>query len=271
MERHASQRDARDTAGWGECQRAAGEFSWRDVDSRAACTRVSQWQRGSAPGHDRGSSAVAQCRGTRMSVPTVKIDGTPVSVLAAGSMNNTNAFGITDQVEQRSTASFTIKDDAGTTHYQQGQQVEILAADGSTLFWGYIDVPTESRVIGPTNTPYLRTGCTCKDGIYWADKRVAAKAYTNTLAGDIVSDLVKSYLAAEGVVGYHVSRTESTQSDWQQGTYLLNPGFEGTYVSGVAPGWTTFATSATGVTWSQDASGHTGVAEKVTIANNPTT
>ncbi len=206
-----------------------------------------------------------------MSVPTVKIDGTPVSVLAAGSMNNTNAFGITDQVEQRSTASFTIKDDAGTTHYQQGQQVEILAADGSTLFWGYIDVPTESRVIGPTNTPYLRTGCTCKDGIYWADKRVAAKAYTNTLAGDIVSDLVKSYLAAEGVVGYHVSRTESTQSDWQQGTYLLNPGFEGTYVSGVAPGWTTFATSATGVTWSQDASGHTGVAEKVTIANNPTT
>jgi|GEM_PF-4433265 len=209
-----------------------------------------------------------------MSVPTVKIDGTPVSVLAAGSMNNTNAFGITDQIEQRSTASFTIKDDAGTTHYQQGQQVEILAADGSTLFWGYIDVPTESRVIGPTNTPYLRTGCTCKDGIYWADKRVAAKAYANTLAGDIVSDLVKSYLAAEGVIGYHVSREETTVADWQAGTFNLvtNPSFEGTYSgAGIAPNWSHFESGGvtTGITYSSSGSGKVGSAQSVSFTNTP--
>src|SRR6185437_15362635 len=45
--------------------------------------------------------------------------------------------------------------------------------------------------------------------------RLAASSYANTLAGDIVSDLVKNYLAGEGVIGQHLSRVETSQSDWQ--------------------------------------------------------
>lgn len=157
------------------------------------------------------------------SMPTATIDSASVDILGA---STGGTFGVTDQVEQRSTAAFSIRQrltSAGQKpiHYQQGQQISILNPDGSQLFWGYLDVPTERMNAGASvitqsgQVIEFRTDVTCKDGIYWADKRTAAVTFSNTLAGDIVSYLVQTILAAEGVIGYHVSRTETTQADWQ--------------------------------------------------------
>lgn len=42
-------------------------------------------------------------------------------------------------------------------------------------------------------------GITCADWHYFADKRIIAKAYENTDAGDIVRDIITNYLADEGI------------------------------------------------------------------------
>lgn len=195
----------------------------------------------------------------------VKIDGAPVTL-----MGQPQPLTIDDVVEQRSATSFVIVENAGATHYQQGQKLEIVDDDGSDLYTGFIDQPQETLMPGTTQ---LRTQIAGMDNHYLADKRLAAKVYTQELAGDIASDLVETILSQEGVIGYHVQRTETTQADWQGGSYnlLSNPGFEGVYVSGVAPSWTKSETGgATGVTFASSATAHGGSAAQSIAATNTT-
>jgi hypothetical protein len=132
------------------------------------------------------------------------LNGSTVTMMA-------ESFSLDDRIGQRSECSFTVLDSAGTASYKQGMPVSILADDGSTLFAGYV---WTSRAKRETWTGLKAHRVSCVDGVYLADKRKGIKTYTNILAGDAVSDLVQTYLEPEGVIGRHVTRTETLQGDW---------------------------------------------------------
>lgn len=115
------------------------------------------------------------------------IGGQPVRMLA-------NTLSIDDAIGERSTASFTVVTDFGTRFYK-GQPVEIYDKQ-TLLFRGVVDKSTEER---PPGTAILYHNVSCVDWHYLADKRVIAKAYEMTAAGDIISDIITSILADEGV------------------------------------------------------------------------
>lgn len=118
----------------------------------------------------------------------VKISGQPVMIYH-------NTLRIDDVVESRSTASFSVVDEAGTAEYVRGQPVEIYD-DDELLFAGVIESSDFDRY-SPTNKRihYVRA----IDWVYLADKRVIAKAYENEYIGDIVRDIVDTILTHEGV------------------------------------------------------------------------
>lgn len=145
-----------------------------------------------------------------MTAILIHIAGSPVAFLSG-------AFGIDDVIDERSTVSFTVIDVTGTAQYRKGQPVYIWDDEDFYVFGGVIETSVEKKV-SPDGTKFH--SITCADWHYLADKRIAAKAYTNTLAGDVVKDLVTSYLAAEGV---------TVAED--VGFYFVMPGFAADYES----------------------------------------
>src|SRR5690625_1871786 len=121
----------------------------------------------------------------------IKVNGEEVKILK-------NSLNISDVLEERSTCSFTVIDEGGRNHYKKGQPVEIVE-NGYLIFAGVIDTPREQKV---TPGGDLYHDITAADWHYLADKRIVARAYENTTAGDIVRDLVESYLGEEGVKTY---------------------------------------------------------------------
>jgi len=126
---------------------------------------------------------------------SVWIDGVNYPVLR-GSIN------IDKRVEERSTASFTIVDEAGIFDFVWGQPVQILQPWAFPPFHinefsGFIEEPGEGKHWVGTG---LLHDITCMDNHYLADKRLVVKSYTGQTAGFIVNDILTDYLAAEGVV-----------------------------------------------------------------------
>lgn len=119
----------------------------------------------------------------------VTINGTEVNVLI-GSLN------ISDVIEERSTASFSVKDDAGEFVFHKGQPVKILDNDSNLIYSGFIDTPKAQKITGVLLKVH---DISCIDNHYLADKRIIAKAYQNMTAGAIVHDIITNYLAVEGV------------------------------------------------------------------------
>jgi hypothetical protein len=121
----------------------------------------------------------------------VKIGGNQVSV-SRGSMS------ISTAIEERSTTSFVVVDVDGAFHYEKGQPVEIINDEnGNKLeFAGVIESSKEQKI---TSTRGLMHSISCVDWHYLADRRIIAKAYEDMYAGDIVKDLITTYLAQEGV------------------------------------------------------------------------
>lgn len=109
-----------------------------------------------------------------------------------------STLNIDDAIEERSTCSFTVRDLEGTKHFWKGQPVIITDDDGIRVFAGVVDSVEEVKR-GPSTLKFHTIYCV--DWHYLADKRIAAKTYENTPAGDIVQDLIDSYLADEGVMG----------------------------------------------------------------------
>jgi len=120
-------------------------------------------------------------------LPVVKIDGVQVTILR-------NSLLIDMRIEERSIAEFTIIDKTGSNHYVKGQPVQIWDNGNHLTFGGVIDTPEETR-----KGSGLHHKIYCADYHYLADKRIVAKSYTNTLAGDIVKGIRTDYLNAEGV------------------------------------------------------------------------
>lgn len=118
----------------------------------------------------------------------IKISGQEVII-------SKDSLSIDDAIEERSIASFTVIDASGSRHYKKGEPVEIIE-NGELIFAGVIDTPKEKKVT-PIGDMYHYI--TCTDWHYLADKRIVAKAYELTFAGDIVIDFINTYLADEGV------------------------------------------------------------------------
>lgn len=102
---------------------------------------------------------------------------------------------IDDAIGERTTCSFTVIDEGGIKNFTQSKPVEITD-DGVTLFSGFIERSNAKKLRG--NSTILHS-IYCKDMHYLSDKRIVAKAYTNTAAGTIVTSLITDYLADEGV------------------------------------------------------------------------
>jgi len=113
------------------------------------------------------------------------------------------SINIDKRVEERSTASFTIMDEAGVLDFVRGQPVEILQPWALPPFHlnefsGFIDTP--GRVKIAPNSDILYHDISCMDNHYLADKRLVVKSYSDKTAGFIVDDILTDYLADEGVV-----------------------------------------------------------------------
>lgn len=156
-----------------------------------------------------------------MTLGAVSILVAGVELVEPGPYLLANTLQVTDQVEERSTCSFTVIDDAGTWNPRKGEPVAIsyqIAGEGTLgsgtlgsgtlgtsvgadeaepLFGGFIDAVTKGLAIPGTTTWHHQVSCV--DNHYCADKRVVARSYVNESCGAIVTDIIDRYLADEGV------------------------------------------------------------------------
>lgn len=107
-----------------------------------------------------------------------------------------NSLSISDAIEERSTASFTVRDTLGVLTILKGQPVLITDNMSNTIFAGFVNDATAQKNAGSTLIVWKMN---CIDNHYLADKRIIAKAYLNMTAGDIVQDIITNYLGIEGV------------------------------------------------------------------------
>lgn len=134
--------------------------------------------------HWRAGSSTQQVR--------VAIGPLPVDVLV-------DTLAIDDRVEERTTASFTIRDLMGTAHFTYGQSVRVWDS-GALIFSGYVSQPKESSYLPAKG---LWTTVSCMDQHYLADKRIVSAAFGPQTAGSVVNSLISGnggqWLALEGV------------------------------------------------------------------------
>lgn len=144
--------------------------------------------------------------------------GTTVTVGGVAVTVSDGTLEIEQAIEERSTCRFTVVDREGALRFHTGQRV-IVTDDvtGETLFGGVIETPDEREI---RDAGGLFHEITAVDWHYLADKRIAATSYENRTAGEIVGDLVGTYLAAEGVRGGPLSERWDTETDWQAGTFV---------------------------------------------------
>lgn len=111
-----------------------------------------------------------------------------------------NSLNVSNAVGQRSTASVTLRDDAGANHYEDGQRIDIIDDDGTLAYSGVLDGDDEDKPLPGVSAPLLWHQVACKDWHYLADKRRAAKSYAaGQTCGQVIKDLVSTILANEGV------------------------------------------------------------------------
>ncbi|MCP1393422.1 MAG: hypothetical protein J5I35_11835 [Methanothrix harundinacea] len=106
------------------------------------------------------------------------------------------SFIVEDVLEERSQCSFIVVDTTAAFAFSQSMRVEVTDLYGAVLFTGFIDSVEEFLEPG---TGMLLHTVECVDNHYLADKRVVAYSAEDTLAGDIVEDLIDEYLVAEGI------------------------------------------------------------------------
>jgi len=120
---------------------------------------------------------------------SVTVDGNAVEIII-DSLQNEN------RIEERSTASFLVRDISGAANYVRGMPVSISDPDATVIFAGFIDTPGRYQVgIGSA----LLHDISCMDNHYLADKRLVVKSYTSETLKTIVEDIHTDYLAAEGI------------------------------------------------------------------------
>lgn len=127
-----------------------------------------------------------------MAVKGVEIDSVAVEIVKG-------SLVISNRIEERSTAEFTVVDLLSVLSFQQGQEVQIYDPDVTLIFSGVVAVPDTIR-ISPSGE--LQHPIRCVDNHYFADKRLVAESYLGAptiKAKVIVEDLMTKYLTPEGI------------------------------------------------------------------------
>lgn len=129
------------------------------------------------------------------------------------------SLSVSAPLGQAATSSFDIVDPNGQYHFYKGQPVKIVSARDTSqvFFYGFVDARKEVKY---GYSPGRMHSISCVDNTYLAQKRVVGAAYTNMLAGDIVSELANNILSQEGVRGMHAIQANSTTTDFATGTLV---------------------------------------------------
>lgn len=143
-----------------------------------------------------------------MGTLTTTIGGTSVSILT-GSLQIPRVLG------SRSVASFVVNDATHAFHMTSGMPVTISDSVYGLLYAGFVDTPTENNL---DPTAFNQVAVTCADTRRLADKRRVTVDYTGRTAGDIATDFLSRYLAAEGVTAAYAQRYDSTAATFGAGT-----------------------------------------------------
>lgn len=140
---------------------------------------------------------------------SVTISGAAVTVLE-------QSVSVQDTADGRSVASFTVKDLTGLADYQYGQPVTIVDSVGNYTYTGYVNDTDKTNL---TPNPGNLIVVNCIDGHYLPDKRLySGPEYINRYAGDIITDLIATELAAEGITAAYASRNDNNLTSWAAGT-----------------------------------------------------
>jgi hypothetical protein len=108
-------------------------------------------------------------------------------------------------------------DPAGTYRPTEGQSV-VITEGATKRFAGFIDSVKESKVQG---SPALEYEVGCVDYCSYCDRHLVFAAYESMAAGDIVKDLISTWMAGEGITDTYV----------QTGPTLVKAVFDGVYVA----------------------------------------
>lgn len=125
---------------------------------------------------------------------------------------------ISQKLGERWDCTFTVSDLAGTAFYSYGQRVVVTDSTLGVLFSGFIATVKQDKTqtLFGTATEHQ---ITCVDNRHLADKRTSNLLYTNpTYAGKIVTDMVSTVLAAEGVQASYAVNDTATKAQWATGT-----------------------------------------------------
>ena len=126
-------------------------------------------------------------------------------------MQNTLSFE--DDIDQRSTCDFNIRDLNNQFSFQRGQRVNLMNND-RVVFSGYIE---EVDKIPINNVGNYIHRINCSDMHYLADKRLIILAEENEYAGDIAKTIINDKLSEEGVVGGYTWESNQYESfTWQE-------------------------------------------------------
>ena len=128
-----------------------------------------------------------------------------------------NSLSIGDELNLRVAGSFRMLDPAGAYRPTEGQTV-VITENGTKRFAGFIDTVTESKVQG---SPALEYEVGCVDYCSYCDRHLVYAAYENMAVGNIVKDLISTWMAGEGVADTSV----------QTGPILAKAVFDGVYVT----------------------------------------
>lgn len=104
-------------------------------------------------------------------------------------------LNITDNLNARTTCSFSLVDKTGTYHPEVGEEV-LIYNQGNLIFGGTVDEPEEENPLG---TDALIIPVQTVDWHEKADRLIVAEEYNEEHAGDIVRDIIAKKLAAEGI------------------------------------------------------------------------
>jgi len=106
-------------------------------------------------------------------------------------------FSASDRLEERSSCTFTVRDDTSTKRYRKGQPVSARNwITGERIVCGWINEVEEVR---PKGTSALWHTIDVSDNHYLADKRIVAYTATEKTCGAVIVDIWLDYLQFEGV------------------------------------------------------------------------
>jgi hypothetical protein len=114
-----------------------------------------------------------------------------------------DSLKVQDRLNGRNTASFDLVSEDGTYRPTIGAEV-VITRDGTRLFAGFVNDYEEEDVPGSWDALLFRVPCVDYNAI--CNQRLVAKAYEapGQTLGDIVLDIVASFLAGEGITTANV-------------------------------------------------------------------